>query len=117
MSKTSKTYAVNFWCSHPDLEQDDCATGEDFADLATALAFFNLPISDALATWTECETRYISHVQLDGPDVSQVREVATYDAESIRKERDLDDRNDSQEYATQMGMAYGTAGYNDAMGY
>ena len=38
--------SVNYWGSHPDENNDDCITGDDYTTMQAALAEFNRPITD-----------------------------------------------------------------------
>lgn len=98
-------YAVNEWGSHPDADNDDCWTGRDFGTLEEAQAAFAEPPRDASTAF----------VELDGPDVSEVREIPGV-AERERREAE-DDRAWAREIAVEAGMLHGTDAYNDAMGY
>lgn len=59
-------FSVNWWGSNPDLENDDCWTGQDFPTLEEALNFYN---AEPSAYYFRC-TEYI---ELDGPDIYQTR--------------------------------------------
>lgn len=64
-------FNVNLWGSHPDLENDDCWTGEEFATEAEARAFFLNPWTDAkFAGYFMRGTEYL---ELDGPEVHEAR--------------------------------------------
>lgn len=99
----SDLYSVNHWCSHPDNENDDCMTGDDFATKEEALAFFK----------QDAKSCYIAFIEIDGPDIYQVRANPFYSARQVK----LDDSLDRREAAMQAGMAFGCQGYNEAMGY
>ena len=96
----NEEYHVNFWGSHPDEENDDCWSGEDFYSKEEALICFNKDSEIGIA-----------YIQIEGPDVYEVRKNPMF---SPSKDDDDDWR---RENAMQAGMAFGCAGYNDAMGY
>jgi hypothetical protein len=99
----SKPFNVNHWGSHPDANNDDCFTGDDFATLEEAKA-------SALYKDGPYDVQYI---ELDGPDVHEVCLNPCYSVKQCR----LDDSEWRNEHATQAGMAFGCDGYNEAMGY
>ncbi len=99
-------FSVNYWGSHPDNENDDCWTGEDFDDLAAARAYFNARIDSAYCI--HC-TEYI---ELTGPDVYEVRRNPDFRAERAGR----DDCDWKRECAMQSAMAFGCDGYNDYYG-
>lgn len=92
--------AVSFWGSHPDEDNDDCWTAEDFSSLKPALEAFN----------AECFETGVRFIMIDGPGIHLVRESAHYRA-SVR-----DDSDWQNEAAMQAGMAFGCDGYNDERG-
>jgi len=103
-STPASVYTVSFWGSHPDEENDDCWTGEDFTSLDEAMAAFR----------AECQDRDVACVMIDGPDLNIIRHNPGHrprrrDADSYDLER--------SERALQAGMAFGCDGYNDEMGY
>jgi len=100
------TYSVNEWGSHPDDDNDDCWTGEDFATLEEAEAAFAADPRD----------RGTAFVELDGPDVYRVREIPGVAARN-RREAEADRRAWQREIAIEAGMLHGIDAYNDEMGY
>ena len=101
-------YNVNLYGSHPDANNDDCWTGDDFETKEQALMVFNNPWEHFNRSSNESCTAYI---EIDGPDINQVRANP-----SFRKAKDCDD-GWKREFAMQAGMVYGCNGYNDAMGF
>ena len=100
-------YAVNFWASHPDADNDDCISGKDFDTLAEALACFH-----ARPTFSDGRpVTGTAYVEIDGPGVYRVRKNP--DCRPTRQT----DREWQDEIAWQAGMAFGCQGYNDARGY
>lgn len=94
-------YCVNHWGSHPDDDNDDCWTGWDFATLAEARIKYDEHPKDP-------STRF---VELDGPDVNEVRRVPG------SKARRSNNDDWKHEIAMQAGMGLGIDAYNDEMGY
>jgi hypothetical protein len=92
-------YSVNEWLSHPDDDNDDCITGQDFDTLAEALKAFEGGSFDREACF----------VEIDGPDINRVRKVR----EPARVDRDEWRR----EIAREEGMLGGCGAYNEVMGY
>lgn len=94
-------YTVNLHTSGNEI-----ATGADFATLAEAEAAFENPWS----VFNRCESRYTAFFVLDGPDAHRERTNPDH-----KPEPDTDDW--AREQAMQNGMAFGSAGYNDTLGY
>lgn len=102
---SNKPYSVNYWGSHPDLENDDCFEGEDFGSAEDAIhAYWQNPIDYSVA-----------FIELDGPGINEVRPSPNHNAKQVK--RDLLDLDGQSERAMQAGMAFGCQGYNDEMGY
>lgn len=107
-----KPYSVNLWGSHPDEENDDCHTGDDFATKEEALLVYNQTWRDHFSSGSVLST---THVEIDGPDLNEVkcvkvsRRQAAEDAEFDTMWR--------REMAMEAGMGLGIDAYNDAMGY
>lgn len=102
------TYSVLLFGSHPDEENDDCWTGDDFATREEAERVLADPWRHFDAGYFRADTAYLV---LDGPDVSQ-----TIQNPGFRPSR-RDDSDWRRESAMQAGMAFGCVGYNDAMGF
>lgn len=103
-----KPFSVNLWETHPDQDNDDCSTGEEFASLAEARACMaNLDGIFDMAYY-----RNTPFVELDGPDVYEVVERPGIVKRARREDR-MDERS---EHAMQMGMGLGVHAYNEAMG-
>lgn len=100
------TYSAELWGSHKDLGNDDCWTGGDADTLDGAKE-----ILEKLKAKNSRNNGW-AYACIEGPE-GRVHEetnpnyVATAD----------DDSADRSEFAMQQGMAYGTRGYNEAMGY
>jgi hypothetical protein len=107
---SAKPYSVLFWGSHPDDDNDDCHSGEDFATRHEAMAYFN-------GTAVEDACSYTAWIVVDGPDVSEERPNPDYDAAWVEAERLRDDAAWRHEIAMEAGMLGGCDAYNDAMGF
>jgi hypothetical protein len=100
--KAEHPYSVLGFGSHPDdAGNDDCYTGQDFATL-----------TEARVAYLAAHELEVAFVMLDGPDVNEIRQIP-----NRRVSRRVDDGEWRREIAMQAGMAFGCAGYNDAMGY
>lgn len=111
MNDTSKPYSVCLHGSNPDLGNDDCYTGADFATLAEATAVAADPLSHFKGPGGMSGQQYYSGelwVELDGPDANEVRQVSKgrRGSQGWRSER-----------AHQAGMMGGTQAYNEEMGF
>lgn len=106
----SKQFSVSHWGSHPDLENDDCFTGEDFDSLDEAIKAFHADPKD----------RSVEYIEIDGiedADLSKHGLTSRYRRNpNFRRSRD-DDSDWKREQAMQAGMAFGCDGYNEVMGY
>jgi len=116
-------YSVNLWGSHPDAENDDCWTGEEFATFEEAAACYRdivmFPTSGKLPKVCGYDWEY---VEIDGPGLNEV--TANPDQPTQRRHRHArthartqNDREWQREIAHQAGMSFGCDGYNGAMGY
>lgn len=108
--KIDMPYSVNYWGSHPDADNDDCYTGEDYSTKEAALAAFNGEVQDP-PNMPGYYIRCVAFIEIDGPDINEVRPNPSFKAERV------DRTYEQQESAMQAGMAFGVHGYNDAMGY
>ena len=106
-----KEFSVNLWRTHPDLENDDCYTGESFETLEEAIAcFFHLEGTFDMVYYSDCP-----FVEMDGPGIHGVMELPGV-AKRARKAAAMDDAAGRSEYAMQQGMGLGVHAYNEAMG-
>lgn len=120
----AKPYSVNLWGSHPDADNDDCWTGDDFATLAEARAAF-ADIDGTLLKHTPGDTVHPrvywsgwAFAVIDGPDVHEVKPNPDQRAvRAHRREMARDAAESRREQAMQAGMAFGCDGYNDEMGW
>lgn len=120
MKDASERWSVNLHYADPeDPDSDACATGHDFDTEEEARKC----ISDLLAgkndTFNMRYYRDVPYIELDGAKGSDVYEVIRRSAhiKRLQREEAADREMERREYATQCGMAFGVAGYNDAMGY
>ena len=97
-------YSVNYYGSHPDLDNDDCFYGYDFDTLGAALAKFQELPHDAS----------VEYIELDGAEGPNGDNLIRRNP-SFRRSRD--DGEWAREHAMQAGMAFGCDGYNDALFY
>lgn len=106
MDDPNKPYSVSVFGSHPDEDNDDCWTGEDYATKDEALAAFN-----SEEPWII--DRDNAFIMIDGPDINETRPNPHFVAKAKRP----DSGSWQREIAMQSGMAFGCDGYNDAMGW
>ncbi len=104
-----KPFSVTLWDTHPDLEEDTCNTGIDFATLEEAKAAFH-NIEPHFPGLSQGYWRHTPFVMMDGPGL---REVRQREGIKPRQERDEVDH----EFAMQQGMGLGIQAYNEAMGF
>ena len=103
-------FHVNLWGSDPALENDDCWTGDEFATLEEAEAWFADPFANATPLFLQYHRTSTAFIELDGPGVYRVRSNPAFVPS--------DGRQDAwaQESRMQAAMAFGTAGWNDYEG-
>jgi hypothetical protein len=107
--KMSLLFSVLHWGSHPDQDNDDCYSGEDFPTLSEAVAAFN-----------KSAPFDIAYIMIDGATEEQLsahgvkeslRKNPAYSAKACRFEDNLA----RQERTMQAGMMGGCDAYNDAL--
>ncbi len=96
-------YIVLFCGSHPDENNDDCWFGADFSNVHSALECFREEHFDS----------GVAYIELDGPDIHQLRKNPHHKPRS----REREDAADRSERVMQAGMGLGVEAYNDEMGY
>lgn len=87
-------FSVDYWCSHPDANNDDCSIGWDFDNEVEARAKFN-----------EAPSKYgesTAYIVLTKPDGREVR-----DNPGFKPNRDLDNGDWVRESRMQHAMAFG----------
>lgn len=108
LTETLTPYSVLYWGSHPDAENDDCWTGLDFETQEAALAQFQ---SDANPFTAPVEPAFMTlscaFLEIDGPDVHEVRANPLYNSRATKRERALDDAEWQSEITWQNRMAFG----------
>jgi hypothetical protein len=102
--------SVLHWGSHPDLDNDDCFTGDEFDTVADAIKFYMQDPSDSSVGYIEID---LSDDILKMYNIERVRKNPNY----ISRKRDDNDDDWKREIAMQAGMGMGIDAYNDAMGY
>lgn len=103
-----KLYSVCLWLTHPDQENDDCMTGEEFATEAEARACIaNLNTHFNMPYFLEC-----AFVELDGPDCHEIIELPGV-AEQAQRQARFDEACERSEGRMQAGMLGGVDAYND----
>ena len=113
---TTQRVAVNHWGSHPDEENDDCHTGEDFHTIADAIRFYMTDPKDSSVAWIEID---LSDDILKQYNIKRCRKNPLHIAATMLPsvEDKSFDREWQQEIANEAGMLGGVHAYNDAMGY
>lgn len=109
----ARPYHVNFWGSHPDAGNDDCWSGQSFATLDEAIAYY------------EKEHDCSDFVELVlGGDASDLYRtgrnpvrLALSEGEADTDEEDGWEDEWRREQAMEAGMLHGTQAYNEVMGY
>lgn len=107
LTVVDKPFFVGFWGSHPDEENDDCWNGDTYATLDEARAAFA----------AECSDKECAYIELDGPNVHEIRANPSYDRAHVERERRRADLEWQREQAMEAGMLHGIDAYNDEMGY
>lgn len=110
-------FSVLFWGSHPDEGNDDCHSGDDFATIEEARGAF-----DDWQSTAGSDAAYTTHVQLDGPDVHEIKQVVSDEELTRRKRaREQEAKRDAAEWqreiAMEAGMLGGCDAYNEAMAW
>jgi hypothetical protein len=115
----TKPFYVNLWGSHPDDDNDDCWTGEEFDTLEEAQAAFARPETIECDyfqnTMHDRSTVFIEvgrHVGKNGVETLDVRRLRPDSPK--RKDNDDDWR---REIANEAGMLHGVEAFNEVMGW
>jgi hypothetical protein len=103
------TISVLYWGSHPDKDNDDCYSGQEYDTEKDAVAAYMVDPTD----------RSIEYIEIDLCRADLIRLGITRCRKSgnFVPSKDTDDGEWKRENAMQAGMAFGVHGYNDAMGY
>lgn len=128
-------FTVLLWSVDPDVDGNDPDMGADFATRDEAIACYRAlvmfpttghaersPDSALMAKNYARHGAVWSHVMIDGPGVHEVtaqpdrKALAKY-KRALAREDAAYERECRAERAMQAGMAFGSDGYNDEMGY
>lgn len=120
--KKDHPYSVLYWGSHPNEDNDDCYTGEDFDTKEAAVAFFNGEVQDPPnmpGYYRTC----VAYIEIDGLEdsdlkafgIERIRKNPNFVPEPIKDRRDDEDWRHEQ--AMEAGMLHGIDAYNETMGY
>lgn len=116
-----KKYFVEHWGSHPDDDNDDCWSGEDYDTLDEARAAFNKAIKEGVGYVTAYIVLGISYGRNEAGvyEIDNLAVVANPDHDPARRqrEREASDRAWRREIALEAGMAGGCDAYNEVMGW
>lgn len=105
-------HSVLLYGSHPDLDNDDCWTGADFATLAEAQAVLADPWSRFDKAYHNTSTACFVLDSADLPDLVVV------DNPGFKPTSDEDfEREWRRELAMEAGMLHGCDAYNEVMGW
>lgn len=104
-------YYVNHWGSHPEEDNDDCWTGEDFETKEEALKCFN--------TDADRYTQYIELGHYTGEIIGGAKEIETLDIRRNPAYKPSKNNDDGwqREIAMEAGMLHGVEAYNEVMGW
>lgn len=90
-------FSVLFWGSHPDEGNDDCHSGDDFSTIEEARAAY-----DDWQTTAGSDAAYTTHVQIDGPEVHEIKQVVSDEELTRRKQaREQEAKREAAMPATQ----------------
>lgn len=101
-------YTVNLWGSNPNLENDDCWTGCDYATREEALAAY----ADPRATFGGIPGVVLTEgewVEIDGPDVHEERALKRGEWARSKRAVRLDDAGAASERVWEHRMLHGCA--------
>ena len=108
--ESDKAYSVLHWGSHPDEDNDDCYTGEDFSSKDDAIAAFKVDADDTS----------VAYIEIDGLTDAELSDMGL---ERVRKNphhipcKDDGDDEWRREIAREEGMLQGVDAYNEVMGW
>ena len=105
-------YCVEFWGSHPDDDNDDCWTGDDFSTEAAARKQYDNPVFPL-----DSPSGGVAYIQLTRVDGNLVEQLAVRPNPGFLPNRPHARDDWRQEAAVQAGMMGGCEAYNEVMGY
>lgn len=108
-------FSVLHWGSHPDLNNDDCFTGEDFDSLDKAIAAFKIDAKDYSVEYIEIDG--VQDSELAKLGLSRIRKNGNFNSRQVKADLARDDREWKREIANEAGMLHGVEAYNEVMGY
>lgn len=95
---SNQVFRVDYWCAHPDKDNDSHDSGWDYDTL-----------EEARKSVDNGAEPYIQYIILWGPNVHEITENPNY--------HDTSDDDWRHEMAMEAGMAFGCQGYNDFYGW
>jgi hypothetical protein len=106
--ESDKAFSVLHWGSHPDEDNDDCWTGEDFACKDDAIAAFKLDAD-----------RGTAYIEIDGLTDTELSDMGLQRVRKNPKYVRSKDRDETwqREIANEAGMLGGCDAYNEVMGW
>ena len=107
---------VNHWGSHPNEGNDDHLEERTFATYDAALEAFHADAAHGVA-WVELVAEGVATIGGTALGCHLLRANPAHDEERVAAEDAADDREWRMELANEAGMAFGCAGFNDAMGW
>lgn len=115
---TNMTFSVSLWGSDPDAGNDDCWTQRNFDSYEDAMACFIYPGEFFDLGRDLTDAAYIELVRCEaiGNGSTEVTRLTKRQNPDFVPSSD-DGHEWRSEFAMQAGMAFGVAGYNDAMRY
>lgn len=115
MANTDTTYSVNLWGSHPDADNDDCWTGQDYATEAEARQAFADPSALLDCSYLSFGDD-VAFIELcKGSDWDSRERLAVKPNPGFKPSADTDDAWRSEQ-RMQSAMAFGVQGWNDFEG-
>lgn len=105
-----KPFSVLHWGSHPDEDNDDCYTGEDFDSKEDAIAAFK----------TDADDTSVAYIEIDGLTEEELSHIGIPRVRKNPKFVPSPDSGDDEwrrEIAREEGMLQGVDAYNEVMGW
>lgn len=114
-TQNSKPWSVNLYESHPDMGNDDCTTGADYANENEAREVFKRPWPEFARSARPHAIEYVE-LALNGRRVA-LRKNPKHNPRRVAREAEASDREWRREIAMQAGMAFGVEAFNEEMGW